>query len=98
MRIFLFFVYPALSRRYDLQSFLLQCQGGCGREPFAIGASLAVRPDFSWLCHKVSRAVKIRNLLDAVSSFREPFFGKPLLSCGPSSLLVRSMPDEKGQF
>ncbi|KRZ77874.1 hypothetical protein T10_11596 [Trichinella papuae] len=42
--------------------------------------------------------VKIRNSLDAVSSFREPFFAKPLLSCGSSSLLVRLMPDETGQF
>ncbi|KRY52593.1 hypothetical protein T03_9723 [Trichinella britovi] len=98
VRIFLFFVYPALSRRYDLQSFLLRCQGGCGREPFAIGASLAVQPDFSRLWRKVTRVVKIRNSLDAVSSFREPFFAKPLLSCGPSSLLVRLMPDETGQF
>ncbi|KRZ11434.1 hypothetical protein T11_12726 [Trichinella zimbabwensis] len=42
VRTFLFCVYPALSRRYYLQSLLLRCQGGCGREPFAIGASLAV--------------------------------------------------------
>ncbi|XP_003378004.1 hypothetical protein Tsp_02211 [Trichinella spiralis] len=98
VRIFLFFVYPALSRRNYLQSLLLRCQGGCGREPFAVGASLAVQPDFSRLWHKVSRVVKIRNSLDAVSSFREPFFAKLLLSCGPFSLLVRLMPDETGQF